>query len=58
MAGWSRQLDSGRVVLRAGFDYRDSILRQSPGTFSVPGQYGKHMMVVADIAGDAGAERC
>jgi hypothetical protein len=46
------------VVLRAGFDYRDSILRQSPGTFSVPGQYGKHMMVVADIAGDAGAERC
>jgi hypothetical protein len=52
----ARQLDSGRVVLRAGFDYRDSILRQFPGTFSVPGRYSKHMMVVADIAGgDAGA---
>ncbi len=52
----ARQLDSGRVVLRAGFDYRDSILRQFPGTFSVSGRYSKHMMVIADIAGgDAGA---
>jgi hypothetical protein len=52
----ARQLDGGRVVLRAGFDYRDSILRQFPETFSVPARYSKHMMMVADIAcGDAGA---
>jgi hypothetical protein len=34
----------------------DSILRQFPGTFSVPTRFIKHMMVVADLAsGDAGA---
>jgi len=52
----ARQLDERQVVIRADFDYRDSILRQFPGTFSVPRQYDKHMMVVADlIEGDAGA---
>jgi hypothetical protein len=44
------------VVIRADFDYRDSALRQFPGTFSVPNRHLKHMMVVADLAsGDAGA---
>jgi hypothetical protein len=52
----ARQLDETHVVIRAGFDYRDSILRQFPATFSVPTRYAKHMMVVADLArGDAGA---
>jgi hypothetical protein len=52
----ARQLDDAHVVIRAGFDYRDSILRQFPATFSVPARYAKHMMVVADLAsGDAGA---
>ena len=52
----ARQLDNVHLVIRADFDYRDSILRQFPGTFSVPAQYIKHMMVVADLAsGDAGA---
>jgi len=52
----ARQLDDAHVVIRADFDYRDSILRQFPGTFSVPTRFIKHMMVVADIAsGDAGA---
>ena len=52
----ARQLDDAHVVIRADFDYRDSILRQFPGTFSVPARYLKHMMVVADLAtGDAGA---
>jgi hypothetical protein len=52
----ARQLDDAHVVIRAGFDYRDSILRQFPATFSVPPRYAKHMMVVADLAsGDAGA---
>jgi hypothetical protein len=52
----ARQLDDLQVVIRADFDYRDSILRQFPRTFSVPARYLKHMMVVADLArGDAGA---
>ena len=52
----ARQLDDTRLVIRADFDYRDSILRQFPGTFSVPNRYIKHMMVVADLArGDEGA---
>jgi hypothetical protein len=52
----ARQLDHTHLVIRADFDYRDSILRQFPGTFSVPDRYVKHMMVVADLAGgDAGA---
>ena len=52
----ARQLDDARLVIRADFDYRDSILRQFPATFSVPARYVKHMMVVADLAqGDAGA---
>ena len=52
----ARQLDDEHVVIRTDFDYRDSMLRQFPETFSVPAQYAKHMMVVADlISGDAGA---
>jgi hypothetical protein len=52
----ARQLDDTLLVIRADFDYRDSIVRQFPGTFSIPTRYVKHMMVVADIAaGDSGA---
>ncbi len=52
----ARQLDDVHLVIRADFGYRDSVLRQFPGTFSVPARYLKHMMVVADLAeGDAGA---
>jgi hypothetical protein len=52
----ARQLDDVHLVIRADFDYRDSILRQFPETFSVPNRYVKHMLVVADLAaGDAGA---
>ena len=52
----ARQLDDTHVVIRADFDYRASVLRQFPGTFSVPAQFAKHMMVVADLTrGDAGA---
>jgi hypothetical protein len=52
----ARQLDDVHLVIRADFDYRDSILRQFPGTFSVPARYIKHMMVVANLCrGDAGA---
>jgi hypothetical protein len=52
----ARQLDDVHLVIRADFDYRNSVLRQFPGTFSVPTRYVKHMMVVADLArGDPGA---
>jgi len=52
----ARQLDDTHVVIRADFDYRDSLLRQFPETFSVPARYTKHMMIVADLAdGDPGA---
>ncbi len=52
----ARQLDDISLLIRADFDYRDSILRQFPGPFSVPARYVKHMMVVADlVTGDAGA---
>jgi len=46
----ARQLDGERLVIRADFDYRDLMLRQFPGTFSVPSRYEKHMMIVADLA--------
>jgi hypothetical protein len=52
----ARQLDGEHVVIRADFDYRDSVVREFPGTFSVPDRFARHMMVVADLAnGDAGA---
>ena len=52
----ARQVDDAHVVIRADFDNRDVMLRQFPGTFSVPSRYVKHMMIVADFrAGDAGA---
>ena len=52
----ARQLDDAHVVIRADFDYRASVLRQFPETFSVPTRYSKHMMIVADLAkGDPGA---
>lgn len=52
----ARQLDDAHLVIRADFDYRDSIQRQFPDTFSVPARHVKHMMVVADLArGDPGA---
>jgi hypothetical protein len=52
----ARQLDDVHLVIRADFDYRDSVLRRFPRTFTVPPRYIRHMMVVADLAGgNAGA---
>jgi hypothetical protein len=52
----ARQLDDAHVVIRSDFDYRASMLRQFPETFTVPNRYSKHMMIVADLArGDPGA---
>jgi hypothetical protein len=50
-----RQLHDLHLLIRAGFDHRDSVL-QFPETFSAAARYLKHMMVVADLAtGDTGA---
>lgn len=52
----ARQLDDGALVIRCDFDHRASLLRAHPGTFGVPPQFQKHMMVVADLAtGDPAA---
>ena len=52
----ARQLDEEHLVIRADFEYRDTVLRQFPATFSVPARWARHMMMVADLAhGDAGA---
>lgn len=52
----ARMLDEAHLVIRADFDYRDSIMRQFPGTFEVPARFVKHMMVVAELAhADTGA---
>ena len=46
----ARQLDDSHVVIRASFDSRQFLVGTFPETFSVPGRYAKHMMVVADLA--------
>lgn len=45
----ARQLDEGRVVIRASFEFRDFLLHSFPETFSVPTRFAKHMMIVADL---------
>lgn len=45
----ARQLDDSQVVIRASFDFRDFLLFSFPETFSAPGRFAKHMMVVADL---------
>jgi hypothetical protein len=45
----ARQLDDDHVVIRASFDFRDFLLHSFPETFSVPGRFAKHMMIVADL---------
>jgi hypothetical protein len=47
----ARQLDDNHVVIRASFDFRDLLLQSFPDTFSVPGRFAKHMMIVADLDG-------
>ena len=45
----ARQLDGSHVVIRASFDFRDLLLQSFPETFSAPGRFAKHMMIVADL---------
>jgi hypothetical protein len=45
----ARQLDDTHIVIRASFDLKDFLLHTFPDTFSAPGRFAKHMMVVADM---------
>ncbi len=45
----ARQLDDTHVVIRASFELRDFLLQSFPETFTAPGRFAKHMMVVADL---------
>ena len=45
----ARQLDDDHVVIRASFELRDFLLQSFPETFSAPGRFAEHMMVVADL---------
>ena len=45
----ARQLDATHIVIRAPFDVKELLLRNFPGTFSAPGRFASHMMVVADL---------
>ena len=45
----ARQLDDTHIVIRADFDFRDFLLHAFPGTFSAPGRFARHMMIVADL---------
>jgi len=51
----ARQLDARHIVIRAELDVRGALVDRHPQTFSVPTRFARHMMVVADLAGDAGA---
>ena len=45
----ARELDESHVVVRASFELRDFLLVSFPETFSAPGRFARHMMVVADL---------
>jgi hypothetical protein len=51
----ARQLDATHLVIRAEFDARAALVERHPETFSVPKRFARHMMVVADLVGDADA---
>jgi hypothetical protein len=53
----ARQLDESHVVIRSSFELRDFLLYSFPETFTAPGRFAKHMMVVADLEhGNDGAD--
>jgi hypothetical protein len=45
----ARELDDSHIVIRASFEFRDFLLYSFPETFSAPGRFAKHMMIVADL---------
>ncbi|MEO6585545.1 MAG: hypothetical protein ABIN90_04475 [Knoellia sp.] len=47
-----RQDEPGTVMVRVGFDDRESLLAAYPETFGVPPHWEAHMKVQADLEGD------
>ena len=45
----ARQIDDGHIVIRAAFDVKAFLLETFPETFSAPGRFAAHMMIVADL---------
>jgi hypothetical protein len=45
----ARQVDDTHIVIRATFDSKDLLLHTFPDTFSAPGRFAKHMMILADM---------
>lgn len=45
----ARQIDDRHVVIRAPFDVKELLLRNFPETFTAPGRFAAHMMIVADL---------
>ncbi|WP_433303587.1 hypothetical protein ACQP2F_12420 [Actinoplanes sp. CA-030573] len=45
----ARQLDAEQIVVRSGFEERERLLTDHPGTFFVPPRFDAHMMVVARL---------
>jgi len=53
----ARQDEPGTVLVRVGFDDRESLLAAYPETFGVPPRWESHMKVQADLGGDPAAIR-
>ena len=45
----ARQLDDTHIIIRMTFELRALLLDTFPETFSAPGRFAKHMMIVADL---------
>jgi hypothetical protein len=45
----ARELDHTHIVIRAPFAVKDLLLQAFPETFSAPGRFAEHMMIVADL---------
>jgi hypothetical protein len=50
-----RPEDADVVVVRCDIGERERLLVDHPETFSVPPRFAKHMMIVADVAGNPDA---
>ncbi|MEO7269091.1 MAG: hypothetical protein ABIW49_07785 [Knoellia sp.] len=50
-----RQDEPGTVLVRVGFDDRESLLTAYPETFGVPPRWEAHMKVQAELDGDSTA---
>lgn len=52
-----RQDEPGTVLVRVGFEDRESLVTAYPETFGIPPRWEAHMKVQADLDGDSAAIR-